>query len=41
MRDQLNSPHQYRLDLVFPPWDGHLPWALPWGMGGAAPEQQR
>jgi len=40
MRDQVNSPHRYPLGLVFPPWDGQLPWAL-LRTKGAAPEAQQ
>ena len=38
MGEQVNLPGRYSADLVFPPWDGVLPRALPRGMVIAAPE---
>lgn len=41
MSEQVNFPRRYRADLVFPPWEGHLPRTLPLGMAGPASEGER
>jgi len=39
MSEHINFRRGYRADLVFPPWEGCLRWALPLSM--AAPESER
>jgi hypothetical protein len=41
MGEQINFHRQYRADLVFPPWGGRLPWALPLSSASASPEGER
>jgi len=41
MSEQINFPRRYRADLVFPPWEGHLPRTLRLSMAGAAPEGEQ
>jgi hypothetical protein len=38
MSEQASFPRRYRANLVFPPWEGHLPRALSPIMAIAAPE---
>jgi hypothetical protein len=37
MNEQINFPRRYRVDLVFPPWEGRLPGALALSIARAAP----
>jgi hypothetical protein len=41
MSEQINFPRWYRADLVFPPWEGRLPRALPLSIARAAPEGEQ
>jgi len=37
MNAQTCIPRRYRADLIFPPWEGYLPWTLPPSVAIAAP----
>jgi hypothetical protein len=41
MSEQADFFRRYRADLVFPPWEAHLPWALSLIMAIAAPEGEQ
>jgi hypothetical protein len=41
MSEHINFRRGYRADLVFPPWEGRLPWALALSIARAAPEGER